>query len=363
MPLLTPSTSDRFLGIDVRRLRVHWRQAVDTLLRSRGLRWLNPVQYVRLQRADGRQQLWAVRGDSIAAVPRASGDAMPTDVFTALELPATRCLRRAIVLPALPPDELAAAVELDITSSSPFTADQLLWAYRARRAADATTQVEAVLSSRQQVESWLATERAGAPDTGAGPEVWAVGGFAEPIVLRGHGEPARERAAARARALHVGLIALTAVLLLAVLITPTLQLRARAAAAAAAYGGLDSRAAPVLAQRDQLSRQAEQLAALRKFVGGQAATSRVIEVLSAAIPDSAWFTSLNLSELHVGVTGHADNAADLMRTLDQIPGVHDVKATAPATRQPGSDKESFSISFELDPREFGALLPNPSQPS
>ena len=52
-----------------------------------------------------------------------------------------------------------------------------------------------------------------------------------------------------------------------------------------------------------------------------------------------------------------------MRTLAQIPGVHDVKAPAPATRQPGSDKESFSISFELDPREFGALLPNPSQPS
>ncbi len=357
MPSSHPSTADRLLGVD-RRLRLHWRQAIDALLHSRWLAWLNPVQHVRLRRTDGRQQLWIVRGDSASPAPASSAQRRPAASFEAIELPAERYLRRAIVLPALPPDELAAAVELDIVSASPFTAEQLRWAYRARPGADATTQVEAVLTSRQQIEPWLTAEAAGPT-----AELWALSGFAEPIVLRGHGEPARERAAARARMLHIGLLALVAILLLALLVSPTLQLRARANAASAAYGSLNASAAPVLAQREQLGGQIERLATVRKFIGAQASPSRVIEVLSASIPDHAWLTSLILNELHVVITGQADNAADLMRTLESIPGVHDVRATAPATRQPGSDKESFSIGFELDASQFGALLPEGSQPS
>lgn len=362
MPSSQPFTANRFFGADLRRLRLHWRQAVDVLLRSRWLAWLNPVQQVLLHRADGRRQLWIVRGDRASPAPvGVAAERLPAAAFSALELPASRYLRRAMVLPALPPDELAAAVELDVISSSPFAADQLQWAYRARPVDAATVQVEAALTSRQQLEPWLAAERPGAADPA--PEVWALSGLAEPIVLRGHGEAAREHAAARARALHIALLALTAVLLLALLLTPTLQLRARASAAAAAYERLNAQAAPMLARRDELSRQAERLATVRQFVGRQASPSRVIEVLSAGIPDHAWLTSLVVNELHVVITGEADNAADLMRTLEGIAGVHEVKATAPATRQPGSARESFSISFELDPAQFGALLPEGAKPS
>ncbi|HRN75292.1 PilN domain-containing protein [Ottowia sp.] len=356
-----PSTAGRPLDVEFRRLRLHWRQGVDALLHSRALAWLNPVQHVLLRRADGRRQLWLVRGSSASPAPAAAAGPLPAAPFAAIELPAERYLRRATVLPALPPDELAAAVELDIVSASPFATDQLQWAYRVRPGEGATTQVEAVLTSRQQIEPWLAAETAGA--AGPAPEIWAVDGLAEPIVLRGHGEALRERAAARARALHTGLLALAAVLLLALALSPTLQLRARALAAGSAYESLNARAAPVLAQREQLGAQAERLATVRQFAGAQASPSRVIEVLSASIPDHAWLTSLVLNGLRVVITGQADNAADLMRTLEGIPGVHDVKATAPATRQPGSGQESFSIGFELDARQFGALAPEEPRPS
>ena len=352
MPLLTPAVPGRFLGIDLRRLRTHMHQAVGLLMRARWLAWLTPAIDVQVRRADGRDEVWTARGDVLTA-GRSAAAAAPR--FRAVELPPSRYLTRSIVLPVLPADELASAVKLDVLSSSPFPADQLLWTPRSRSRDDGTVHTEVVLTSRQQIEPWLA----GLPDElrHPTPEIWAMAGLSEPMPLPGHGELVREREAARTRGWHIGLLTLAILLLAALLLTPTLQLRARAIAAGHAYEALHQRSGQIMTRRDAAMRQAERLASIRKHVSEQAAPVKVLEALSAAIPDDAWLNSLRIDGLSVSLTGVATNAANLMRTLEQVSGVHDIKATAPTTRQPGGSKETFSISLQLDPTQFGLLPP------
>ena len=111
------------------------------------------------------------------------------------------------------------------------------------------------------------------------------------------------------------LIGLAALLIGALAVTPTLQLRARAIAAGETFESLHGRAAPAVAQRDQIVQQAEKATAIRDHLAAQADPVKVLEALTRATPDDAWILSLKVEGLTASLTGNAANAAALMRQL------------------------------------------------
>ena len=245
---------------------------------------------------------------------------------------------------------------LDVASASPFPAGDLVWAHGVRFDDAEKAHANIVLASRRQIDTWL-IEGGHAARPGPTPELWAVAGLSSPIVVPGHGEAARATQAARGRRLNLALIGLAALLIGALAVTPTLQLRARAIAAGQAFESLHGRAAPAVAQRDQIVQQAEKATAIRDHLAAQADPVKVLEALTRATPDDAWILSLKVEGLTASLTGNAANAAALMRQLEQMPGAREVRATSAATRRFDGTRESFNIEVRLDPAVFGRLPP------
>ncbi len=354
MPVLTVDT--RLFGLDLRALATEWRQAWADALRSPWLSWLTPEAVIALRQADGERSLWWNGARLGGSAPKA-----PVR-FQAVELPESMLLTRTLTLPAVMAQaDLASALALQAQALSPFPADDLVWGWRLRAGSASTRQADLVLASRRQIAGHLQGDAA-AQSTGPAPEVWALLPAAgTPLVLAGYGEGARRAWAVRGRWLRCALLALALALLAAIALTPTLQLRARALEAVRAYDEV-ARATPALVQqREQLLRTADKLGALSGQLTARIEPLRVLDRLTAALPDDAALQGMTLKGNKVTITGLANNSSALMQVLGQLPGVRDVRAPSAATRTGGANsKENFVIEFTLEPQEFGVATAAPA---
>lgn len=354
MPALTADT--RLFGLDLGALATEWRQAWAHALRSPWLSWLTPEAVVALRQADGERSLWWNGARLDGPVPKA-----PVR-FQAVELPESLLLTRTLTLPAvMARADLASALALQAQALSPFPADDLVWGWRLRAGHASTRQADLVLASRRQIAGHL-QGHAAAQSTGPAPEVWALLPAAgAPLVLPGYGEGARRAWAVRGRWLRGALLALALALLAAIALTPTLQLRARAIEAVRAYDEV-ARATPALVQqREQLLRTADKLGTLSGQLAARIEPLRVLDRLTAALPDDAALQGLSLKGNKVTITGLANNSSALMQVLGQLSGVRDVRAPGAATRTGGANsRENFVIEFTLEPQEFGVATAAPA---
>ena len=356
MPSL--SHDSRLFGIDLssfgRDLRAGW----QALLRTPALAWLTPAQPVRLLRADGSERWLDGLTFKPVAARRAAAAAGDAPYATAVELPEDQVLQRHLRVPAMAEAEVADAVALDVASASPFARDDLIWGHRSSTGADGRSQVDIALASRSQAQRHLQALAAPHDDRGlADPElveIWALAGAERtaPIQLGGFGEQRRAVRALAGRRRRLLLLLLAALLLLAVVLTPTAQLLWRAQRADEAYARLAQSAAPAVARREALVAASDRLATLRDVFVDHVDPLRVIDRLTAVIPDDTALTSLQLDGLKVRLSGQATNAAALMQTIGAQPGLRDVKAPTPATRYPGALKENFDIEFALNGDAF-----------
>ena len=361
MASLDPSNL-RLFGADLSHWPHQWRAAWDALFASRALAAFTPDVRLRLQHADGRHSLWALRGPrastlatAVAAEAGQGADAAP---LRALELPSADVLERELQLPPLKPADLATAVHLQVQALSPFPAAKTVhgWRVHPRRpghvslaiasADDIDAHLQAHASDGPAPEIWVLPASPGAPDSAT---------TLAPIVLPGAGDALRQRLQQRGRRLRLGLLALVAALGLALLITPTAQLRLRAIDAQHRYDALAAQTRDALAQREALTQQAEQIARLRPVTDQQLALLPVLDMLSQTLPDGAWLQSLRVEGAKLSLGGNADNATQLVQRLSQQPGVRSARLSAPATRSPRGGKESFSIELELDPARWGLI--------
>jgi general secretion pathway protein L len=309
--------------------------------------WLAPQPHVCLLQADGNASRWA--GDAPAA-----GDALKAP-FTAVELPEALRLDCRLQLPAMAPADLHDAVALEVRTASPFDPSDLVWGYRARPAADGAVAVHAVLASRRAVEQHLAScgERLAGRTA---PEVWARDDEGRAVVLQGYGEAARKRRAVRGRWLAYALLLLALVLTGAAAVTPTMQLKLRAMQAAIATQEVETRMAPLLAQREALVRTQGDLDALRGLMAEHVEPLAVVDLLTRLIPDDTFVQRLQVQGAKVTISGQTPNTAALMNTLSGHPDVRDVRSPAAATRaMGGSGRENFTIELNLSP---AALQPS-----
>ena len=355
---LTRTDPGSFFGMEVGQWPRQWHAAVAWLLARPALRWLQPAVRVQLHQADGRTSDWDV-AQGMATRAAASADLAPAVI--AVELPSARVLERRLLLPAPAPADVAQAVQLEVSGASPFGAEHTVYGFDVASAADGLTRVEVAITSRAEVEQVLRQAHIG-PD--AAPEVWVLpnaatgsGEVLRPLVLMGPGQAQRQRLVQQGLATRLGLLLLALALLAALAATPTLMLRQRALQAQQSFEALQRQAAPQLAQREALMQRVQRLQGVDKVLAQQLALPPVLDMLTRAVPDGAWLTSLRVEGTKLVLNGNADDAAALVQRLAAQPGVHDVRLASPATRSAGAAKESFIIELQLDARRYGLARP------
>ncbi|MGI9383456.1 MAG: PilN domain-containing protein, partial [Methyloligellaceae bacterium] len=74
----------------------------------------------------------------------------------------------------------------------------------------------------------------------------------------------------------------------------------------------------------------------------------VLEALSKALPDHSYLKKLEVRGQEVKLSGISTDAAALITRLEASPRFAKVSFSAPTTRQPGSDRETFAIVARLE---------------
>jgi len=359
MTLLTHDNR-RFFGLDLSQWPCQWLAAAQLLASLPIFARLAPAVRLALRQSDGRITHWQVTRN-VALSDRTSA----ADAAWALELAPARVLERYLALPPLASADLAQAVALDVASNSPFSAEQTVYGY----AAQADGRVFVAVTSRAQIEMAQAEARVAGWLPRGNPEIWVIPpaapriGTLHPVIISGYGETARARLAARGFGWHLALALLAVLLAAALLITPTAFTRARAHQAMAAQDTLQRQAGPQISAHDVLLNRVNQMQALHTLVSQQVALLPALDMLTRAVPDGAWLTSLRVEGTKFTLNGSADDAAALVQRLAQQPGVRDARLASPATRSPGANKENFIIEVHLDPARYGLVLGAASSPA
>ena len=367
----------RLFGLDLaplgRDILTAWRGMLDWPV----LAWLWPQPRLSLWLPDGTQAL--SRGPQTATVPMAQPKTQSGKVttapapsqappqaraqprfqarFQALVLPEDILLRRRFVMPALAQAELQAALALQLHAFSPFPLEDLVWTSEVQLAEDGKTQhIHAALSSRKLIAQHLATLPTDA--TLGSIEVWVPhvhdGHYA---VASGFAENQRHRRSAAWRWFSAGLLMLALALLVGIAATPSLQLYLRSKQAEAALQSLQQKALPVLAERERFTLVSEKLTQLGENFNQSLAPRPVLQLITEALGDDTSLLSLQVQGHKVSLTGQTVNASALMKKLDSLPGLREVRAPAPATKPLGATRESFTIEFTMDPAQWPTVSP------
>lgn len=309
--------------------------------------WLDPVEPVRTLDPNARVVVDNGSSDTESSPARARA--------TAVLVPEAIVLRSARVLPALDPDDFAAAIALQTAELSPFDETDTVHGWQAQLRADGYMDVAIAIASRKHVATHIAAlvARAAEPwrETGLGSsfdasrlEVWAEG--SPEIVLQGFGEAARlARQASHRRTLFATLL-IAASLSVALAATPVLTQWQRLEHARSALRTLQSETIAIVSERESLVATNDKLNALTRMFEDDVDLPMLLESLTNVLPDDAHLQRLEVSGRQVRIAGFSDNAAQLIDHLGDQPRFVEVRTPSPISR--GQDgRESFSVEFTL----------------
>ncbi|MEW6446137.1 MAG: PilN domain-containing protein [Pseudomonadota bacterium] len=242
-------------------------------------------------------------------------------------------LLRQIRLPALEPAELRNAIELEARGASPFPWADTLHGYNVRHAPDGLLDIEIALSRR-------ATE-----DTVDYPLLHAMGSLG-PIAM---GDTTNSQAPETWYRDRITLALLGLLLLLALLaaLTPTLLMRAEVRAGNVALERIAAATAPLVAQRDELTRIQQSLEQIQAYAQIHPIPLQLIEHITQAMPDGNWLTQMGLKSGQLTLDGYANDSGAIVAALEKIPGLRDVRLGSGVTRDPRNGKEIFRIEAQL----------------
>lgn len=326
----------RLFGLDLGGFANSLRQGWAGVLRWPWLAWLSPVEPVEVHRPDGSRR----------ACAGATGHPLPAGArteFHALLLPQDLVLSRQLRLPHLTDAEIEAALQLELQADSPFPDARLDWGWRIDALDESGLGITLAFAARDHVDSHVAARRGGLPDRF---EIWADAGG--PVVLRGRGEAPR-LARTRARRHRVLFWLLVIVVLSGGLVAaPYWQLRARTIDAQRQLEQMANASASYLAARGALVQDENRIATVVAWRAGKADMLDAMRRLTALLPDNAYLSRLDIEDRKVRITGSAADAAGLMETLRQDPGVSELRALNPIVR--GRDgRDAFYLEFVLAP--------------
>lgn len=324
-------------GLDLGKVWRNYRQGWLEALEWRPLAWLAPSEAVRVRMSDGRQVVCC------GAWERELPPSTHVAGLHAHVLDEDAMLVRDLVLPDLVAEDLEAAIELDVLSSTPFPAEQTVWGWRASRRSDARLDITLVIAARPHVTRQMI---AAGFDPERPPEVWAMPEGQGAVVIRGFGEPLRHRREVRKRMQIIGAILLSVLALLALVAAPFMLERERVFDAQAQYARLMQETAAVAEQREALVHAAQRIAAMHGSLAERPDLARLLDTLTITLPDTAYLTRLEAAGDVIRIGGVAANAAELIAALGRTQGIDAVRTPGAITRTPDG-RETFAIEFNL----------------
>lgn len=333
------------------------------------LRGLVPPCLTRNRRKHRQRLVLTLRGAAVALSKRAGGQEqrlgeaalhVPAEIEAlrttlrragarthgvALRLCPTQGLRRLLDLPLAARDELGNLLRLEMDRLSPFSADQVQFAYRLV-ASDPTNrriQVELQMAPKRVIDQALAVaqrfdvvpDSVELADAGADPE--AV------LNLLPHQPGGTGRMSLLDRAL-VGVSALV----VAAAIAATLHQQR------SATEGLDRQvvaakgpAEESLALLERLNKIRAQVHFLTERKSKMSLAVEVLDELTRLVPDQAYVVQLTLRGNEIELHGFAQDAARVIRLLDRSALFRAPHFLAPITQDPGQGAERFHIAVAL----------------
>jgi general secretion pathway protein L len=272
--------------------------------------------------------------------------------FVTLELPADEIVVQRINVPARAREFLPGIVHNQIECLSPWSADQVVYGFDAETSPDDPTTLEArvLITSQANVEA-------------ARGALAAIGVSADRIVARAQGAatappvtlwsrydsgPGRGLEAARKTVgtAVLAVIGVTFALTAWWLISAT-SIRAESEEVAARSATLQRELAPSRASLAAASLDpAERAWALKET---SPAGVVVLEMLSRALPDTAYITELSLQKATMRITGLTEDAPALIAPLEGNGQFAEVRFFAPTTRGPDGRLFWFHIEARVEP--------------
>jgi prepilin-type processing-associated H-X9-DG protein len=165
-------------------------------------------------------------------------------------------------------------------------------------------------------------------------------------VIRGYGEHHRLRRQRMQGWAIFGMVCVCTGLVLALLASPALNKRQQVLELNAALEAVKQKVAPVMAEREALSKTNQRLRAVAAFADGHVDPRDVLGQLSAILPDSVYLTRFDLKGRTVTISGLADNAASINETLGGQAEFREVRMPSAINRDPTTGKEAFTVEFK-----------------
>lgn len=266
-----------------------------------------------------------------------------------LRFGAEDCFARTLQLPAAAERDFARILDLDLERTTPFRRDDVLTAHYVDASAPAASGkrcVRHIVVKRRSIEPL--TERLrdfGLTATSA--DCWnetRSGGL--PVELLSGASARDVRSRWRTKRLP-GLAALTALLMVSALAIHVIRHES-------ALQSLEAEAAIAMAEAQKVRQALDtaqavyaQIATVERLSRERVSAARIIDELTAVLPDTAWVYDLRIDSGMVEFTGFARSAAALIPVLEQSKLFTAATLTAPVVLDGGEDKERFSIRVRL----------------
>lgn len=265
---------------------------------------------------------------------------------TGLRLGAQDCFARSVELPAQAEADFGRMLDLDMERTTPFRAADVLTAHYIApdgAAARGKRLVRHLVVKRRTLEPRLEGLRALGIEP-AFADCWSEdrrGGLPVNFLAARTGGAGR---GAALTPLMVGLgvaLSVSAVAILFIRHQGALDaLDARTAAARAEAGSVR-----LAVEASQTA--STQIAAMQNLLRQRVPLARVIEELTAIMPDSAWVADLRIDGETIEFTGFAKSAASLVPLLEDSPLFAEAGLTSPVMFDNTEDKERFSLRMKL----------------
>ena len=326
-------------GYDVRHLGKHW------LAAWRGLIWL-PDSPVR-QRFDEVVCLHHDTDSTLYQAGEPTGSA-PFDC-EALLLPDELVLSRSLSFPLAVEGDLEAALSLELSANSPFSADDTASGWRIVDRDSSQLRVVLVVVSRSAVMAWMGTQY-DLHDPGA-REVWADFDGSK-VVVRGFGESRRESRYKRRLLRSTLVVALGAGLLLLMAAVAAGTKRAELAQLESLAASTQREAAEPSRMRARVALASETVNAAQALIAAHPNPHYEIARLTKLLSDAAHVVQFSMKGREIRLRGRAEDAAAVMQILTGEADYVEVTAPAAIIKVANSGLEQFSLNLTLE--EAGA---------
>lgn len=264
-----------------------------------------------------------------------------------LRLAPTHCFMRKMQLPTQAEGDFGRILDLDMERTTPFRSADVLTAFYIEPGVEAPRGIRAVrhlVVKRKTIEPLLQEMRSLGMEP-AFADCWDEarrGGL--PVDFLAAGRAGHERRGGFRLHSVAGLCLLLAATAAAIPI-----MRHQNALAALEARTIEARAQAAATRQllETSQSAAARMETMERRLRGRLPVARILEELTAIIPDSAWVSDLRIEGDSVEFTGFAKSAAALIPLLEASPLFAEAALTSPVVLDNNEDKERFSARLRL----------------